>query len=240
MKTVLQEKKSGSMAKAVSAFLLGSSILMITTLVNAQPGPPAPRPGTPPPPPNAALQQVTAYQGKVVRMDENDDYVYDGFILLNSSDSMLVKFPPHLGTQVISVVKPGATVTVNGVERITPRGEKEIRMLSINASGKTIADAGVSPQETLPAETYVSATAKISQLQTSREGEANGLILDSKTILRIPPHVARQLGNSIAVGASISYTGMKKTGNNGEAMSGDYSIVHCKTITLNGQQYMVE
>lgn len=219
------------------------TLTLVLTLLSiyamAQPGVPLPHAG-PPPPPREGLQTVSTYQGKVIRLVTNDDYVYEGFYILSNNDSLLVKFPPHLGTQVVAAVRQGATVSVNGVYNVAPFGGGEIMMISINANGKTIVDADPPTPETAPTETYVSGSGNISQLQTNREGEMIGLLVNGKTILRIPPHVARELGNLLQNNATISYTGMKKANNNGEASSGSYAVVHCKTITVNGQQYVID
>lgn len=214
-------------------------LTLLSIYAMAQPGRPRPLAG-PPPPPREGLQAVSTYQGKVIRLVTNDDYVYEGFYILSNNDSLLVKFPLHLGTQVVAAVKQGTTVSVNGVYNIAPLGEKEIMMISINANGKEIVDAGPPTPETTPAETYVSGSGNISQLQTNREGEKTGLLVNGKTILRIPPHVAWKLSDLLQKNAAVSYTGMKKANNNGEASSGGYTVVHCKTITVNGQQYLID
>ncbi len=232
MKTIQQRSRGKgytTLALALLAFIT----------VNAQPGPPPPPPGGGIPPPGA-LQAVSTYQGKVVKMAVNDDFVYDGFYILDNGDSVLVHFPPHLGTKITAVIKVGSSVSVNGVLNTAPLGEKEIRMVNITAGGETIADTGGPTNDIPTAETYVSANGKITQLQTNREGEVIGVIVDSRTILRIPPHIARQLSNALAVNAGISYTGMQKPVNNGESVAAGYKIVRCKTITVNGQQYVVE
>lgn len=186
-----------------------------------------------------ALQPVTTYQGKVVKMSTNNDYVYDGFYILSGSDSILVKFPPHLGSQVTSAVKTGSPVSVNGVLHAPPFGGQEIRMVSITANGQTISDMPQATATTPPVETFVKGNGKITCLQTDREGRTNGFILDNKTVLHIPPQVAMQLRTMAANGTVIAYTGMQKTAKQGEVASANYNIVHCNTITVNGQQYLV-
>lgn len=218
---------------------LAGVLMLLSICVMAQPGRPRPLAG-PPSPPREGLQTVSTYQGKVIRLVTNDDYIYEGFYILSNNDSLLVKFPPHLGAEVVTSMKQGAMVSVNGVYNVAPLGEKEIMMISINANGKTIVDAAPPTPGTMPAETYVSGNGSISLLQTNKEGEMTGVVVDGKAILRIPPHVARKLGNLLQNNAGISYTGMKKANNNGEASYGGYTIVRCKTITVNGQQYVID
>ena len=242
MKTTFNNRRKVSTVLLRTQFAVFVAIFtFISVSAAAQPDGPRPRRADLPlPPPAETLQTVTAYQGKVVRLVTNDDFVYDGFYMLSNNDNLLVRFPPHLGMQITDAVKQGSTVTVNGVYNVAPMGEKEVRMVTINANGKTIVDAAPPAPQTQPVETYVSGNGTITQLQTNREGEVSGAIIDDKIILRMPPHVARQLNNVLRNNTKVLYTGMKKQGSNGEATTGNYAIVHCKTITLNGQQYLVE
>jgi hypothetical protein len=173
-------------------------------------------------------------------MKVNDDFVYDGFYMLNGSDSMLVKFPAHLGNQVMSAVKLGSTISVNGLLHYPPFGGKEIRMVSLIVNGSTIYDIPPTNPPTPPLETFVSGSGKIITQQTNREGRPIGFILDSKTILRIPPHLGYQLSGLLQNGTTVTYTGMKKQAQDGEVSSADYTIIHCRTININGQEYMMD
>ncbi len=221
------------------------ALTILTAIVavqsSAQPGPAGrlPAPGPDGGPRRQALQQVNAYNGQVGEWTTNDDFIYDGFYLQSTQGKFLVKFPAHMGDQLLKTIKKGNAVTVNGVEEINPAGEREIRLVNLIANGKTIVDA---PPATLPdpsAETQTSGSGKITAFQKNREGEVNGYILDEKIILRVPPHVNRQLDTLIAKGSAVSYSGIKKSATNGEASSGNYTIIHCQTITVNGTQYMI-
>lgn len=246
---LLITKKNEKMKKYFLVTMFFMAIVVITNAQQPVPNgnngiqPPPPPPGKergmrPLPTPDQQLQKVATYQGKVVKMSANDDYLYDGFYLLTNGDSLLVKFPPHLGSQITGAVKTGSAVSVNGVLHIAPMGEKEIRMLSLT-SGKNIITDTALPAATPPLETYITGNGKITKLQTDREGRIKGFIVDDKTILHIRPHVATQLGTIAQTGAGIAYTGTKKANKQGEVSTADYTIVHCNTITVNGQQYVV-
>lgn len=181
-----------------------------------------------------------ALQGKVAGLRANDDFTFDGFYFLSSNDSLLVKFPPHMGSELMPVVKPGSQITVSGVMENPPSGTKEIIMVSLKAGDKTISETA---PDILPAtvqETVLNGTGKISSLQKDREGRITGLFIDNKTVLRLPPHVADQLGAAISTGGVISYSGSQKSRSKGEVQLQDYTIVRCNTITVNGQQYLVK
>jgi hypothetical protein len=229
-----------STATLALALLAGAS-------ANAQvpppgPGVPRPVPGNQPPGPNdpaAVLQPITAFQGKVMRLSANDDYIYDGFYLQTSQDSILVKFPARLGAQVLGLAKTGSTVTVNGTMESPPFGEKEVRMVSLTARGQTIYDTPPAVPVAPPMDNFVNGNGKVVGTQVDREGRMSGLLLDNSTVLRIPRASAGQLASLARDGSQIGYSGMQKAAQAGEIAEGDRKIVHCNTISINGQQFLV-
>lgn len=218
---------------------LSGAFLTISALIFGQP--PAPRrgPGMPPAP-YMSLQEVSSVSGKVVKLAANDDFVYDGFYIINSGDSLLVKFPPHMGAQITRAAAVGTNVTVKGVQQVSPEGRKEMHMVSLMAGGQSYMDSPPTAMPAPQAEEAISGSGKITAVQTGAMGEARGLVIDGKTILHVPPHVAAQLSSALQPGSQISYTGNKKAVNSGEAMSGSYTIVRTTTLTVNGKQYLVQ
>jgi hypothetical protein len=186
------------------------------------------------------LQQVTAFSGEVISWVNNDDYVYNGFCLQTSSTKFLVHFPAHMGRELTAAIKTGNTITVNGVENTTPSGEKEIKLVSVTANGTTINEKPPVKPTTPPAEEFINSSGKISELQKGKQGEVKGYILDNKTILRVSPNVAQQLKTLAIAGANISYSGEKQILHNGEVAMDSYTIIHCKTITINGKEYLTK
>jgi len=194
-------------------------------------GQPAPR--------EQGLRVVSTVTGKVVKLQANDDFVFDGFYIISGSDSLLVKFPAHMGSQISPIAKPGSQITVSGVSENPGVGTKEMRMVSITTGGKTLTDNPPATPITPVQETTVTGNGKVTSLQTDREGNVNGAFIDNKTVLRFPPHVSAQLGNSLVKGSAISYSGSQKNKEQGEISLEDYKVIRCNTITVNGQQYLV-
>jgi len=197
-----------------------------------------PHPGQPAPG-EQGLRVVSTVTGKVVKLQANDDFVFDGFYMISGSDSLLVKFPAHLGSQISPVAKQGSQITVSGVSESPGLGTKEMKMVSLIAGGKTLTDNPPATPITPVQETTVTGNGKVTSLQTDREGKINGVFIDNKTVLRFPPHVSGQLGNTIAKGSAISYSGSQKNKEQGEILLEDYKVIRCNTITVNGQQYLV-
>jgi hypothetical protein len=243
-------QKQKCMKKCIMVFSLMAAIVLVEGKGYAQP--PAPRgPGPnplppadnraprPPDGPESRLQTVTAFEGKVSRLTTNADYVYDGFYLLSGTDSFMVRFPAHLGTRFVEIVRPGQSVTVNGSLRVVPLGEKEIEMISVTAGGHTINNLPPDNTTVPVSDIYTTGNGKISGVQTDPDGRVNGWILDNDKILRLPPNVMGQLNMTTQTGVSVAFTGMEKKTQPGEAVSSSYAIIRCQTITVNGQQYLV-
>lgn len=210
-------------------------------------GVPGPGPGRHPKPPvedpgprNQSLMPVTTIQGKVVKLKANDDFTFDGFYLLTGSDSLLVKFPAHMGSQIKPMVKTGSQISVSGVTENPPSGTKELKMVTLTAGDKTLTESAPATSTTAVQETTMTGNGKVSTLQTDRQGTVNGIFLDNKTLLRFPPHIGAQLGNLASKGTAVSYSGSQKAKSDGEVQLEDYKIIRCNTLTVNGQQYLVK
>jgi len=242
------------MKKLALAAMFISSLASSTTVFAQNPGPVTPPklagpikkgPGQQPPiagqpgPGEPGLQAVSTVTGKVVKLSANDDFTFDGFYMISGSDSVLVRFPAHMGTQISPLAKTGSQITVSGVYENSGLGRKEMKMVSINMGDKTLTDTPPSMPATPAQQIIVTGNGKVTSLQTDPEGRVNGVFIDNKTVLRFPPHVSGQLGNTIAKGTAVSYSGSQKNKEQGEISLEDYKVIRCNTITVNGQQFLV-
>jgi hypothetical protein len=218
-----------------------ATVLAICTLTShAQPAPPHPEgPRGPREMHDQPLQRLMAFSGQAGEWVANDDYVYDGFYLQTGEGKLLVKFPAHMGNQLTRAIKSGSSITVNGAEHANPEGIREIRMFDITVNGKTFSDTPRAVPGTPKEPVQSSGSGKITALQKARDGKVNGFVIDGKTILRMPPHVVTEIGSLVNTGTGVSFTGVKKSLNDGEAQAGNYTVIHCQTLTINGTQYLV-
>lgn len=217
---------------AVALFLMTAVVANAQALVRpseSRPGMERPRPET--------IREISTMSGKISKMTVNDDFVYDGFYMTSNGESVLVKFPPHLGSQITAIAKDGNSVSVKGVADIAPNDERSFRMNSLTANGKTVEDVAPAIPQTPTQEVSVSESGTITQLQKNKEGNAVVGIFVGSTILKMPPHIYQQLGQSLVKGAKISFTGFKKPENSGEVAEKKYNIVHARTISVNGKEY---
>ncbi|MFZ4398909.1 MAG: hypothetical protein ACOYO1_02655 [Bacteroidales bacterium] len=186
---------------------------------------------------NKILKQVNAFSGKVGEWINNVNYVYDGFYLQTNTGNLLIRFSTYMGSQLTTALKTGSTISVNGVDN---KKNKEIKLISVTTDGITIYDT---PPVTIPkvaANEFIKENAKIIEIQKDKKGKLKGFLLDNKSILRMKLNSTDELMKLTVVGANISYTGVKTFLHNGEVASVSYSIIYCKTITINGKQYLAK
>lgn len=187
---------------------------------------------------NKILKQVSVFSGKVGDWKNNDNFVYDGFYLQTEKGVLLIRFSSYMGSQLTTALKTGNTITVNGVEN---KKTKDIKLVSATADGVTIYDTPPAiATEKVAANEFIKGSAKISEIQKDKRGKAIGFLLDNKTILRMKLNAKDEFMKLAIIGTEISYTGVKKVLHNGEVASVSYTIIHCKTITINGKQYLTK
>lgn len=182
---------------------------------------------------------ISKFTGQVVSWTNNEDYMFDGFYLQTTTNKYFVKFPSNKASIITTAIKTSTIATVEGVEKTTKSGIKEIHLISITTDGINIYDSRDVLKMKKESTAIVSGAAKIVEIQKDNEKNIKGYILDNKTILRIPPHVAAQLKTDATIGSSISYTGITSEKHNGEVASIAFTIIKCKTIMLNGKQYIL-
>ncbi|MBD2754994.1 hypothetical protein [Spirosoma validum] len=187
------------------------------------------------------LTSLTTVSGTVGQWTGNDDAVLDGFTLTGSSGAATtVKFPAHLGQQVQKAIRSGSSVNVTGFAETTPQGETRFRMNSLTAGKTTIYDAPPTPRTSTPeTPALATVTGKIADYRLNREGRVSGLVLDDKTIVSIPPHVAYQLTDLAKKGSAITVQGYPKILNEGQVQLEKVNILRASVLTINGQQYLV-
>lgn len=190
---------------------------------------------------HGGLTSLTTVSGTVGQWTGNDDAILDGFTLSSSSGTpTTVKFPPHLGQQVQKAIKTGSSVSVTGFSETTPQGETRFRMNSLTAGKTTVFDAPPAPRTTAPeTPTMTTVTGKISDYRLNRDGRVSGLVLDDKTVVSIPPHVAYQLTDLAKKGSAITVQGYPKILHDGQVQLEKVNILRASVLTINGQQYLV-
>ena len=190
--------------------------------------------------PKRDLKALTTISGTVGQWVGNDDAILDGFVLTNGGTTTTVKFPPHLGQQVQKAIKAGSSVSISGYSDTNPKGETQFRMNSLTAGKTTVFDAPPIRTETTPETPALqTVTGTIADYKLDKEGRTKGFILDNKTIVDVPPHVAYQLTNLAKKGSPITVQGYPKTVRDGQVQLEKLAIIRASVLTINGQQYLV-
>ena len=186
------------------------------------------------------LQPISLIIGQPTAWINNEDFVYDGFYIQSVSDRILVKFPTYMGTKIRAAIRIGIIVNVSGVLTTNLIGDKEMKLVKLTTDNEVIYNNKpiVNPSKVKPS--IVKDEGKITQVQIDKEGKIKGYILDDKKILRVPIVVGEQLRNIISEGSIISYVGVNRVIADGEVSSRLYDVVICKTITVNGKEFLVK
>jgi len=184
------------------------------------------------------LQKITTYTGEVQEWVNNDDFLLNGFYLQTIDTRYLVTFLPNMGSTLRANIKTENTISVNGIEQTTRNGVKVIQLESlIAANGVKVNVTPPDNSEKPSVLEYKKGSGTITDLQQDNQGKVIGYIVDNSTILCLPPNVIQQLSTMNLRGTTVSYNGSLQVLNHGEFPVNDYSVIHCKTITINGKEY---
>lgn len=152
--------------------------------------------------------QLPAFRGKVAQYDVTPRGDVDGLIF---EDGTEVHFPPHLGSQVVAVAKPGDLVTVRGLKaRVLPLVEASL--IENDASRQSAVDipgAGPPPRGPKPPQDgqILEARGTIKMQLHGPRGELNGVLLDDRTMVHLPPPEADRLSATLAPGNPLFVRG---------------------------------
>ena len=187
-----------------------------------------------------SLQALSEFKGTVTDFVFNDDKVYDGISLNLNGLNTLIKFPPHLGKDLMATAKKGLQVSVMGFKKVNRAGVEEIILNSLTANGKTVYNTRPEHRDKdAEAEVVVNVDGKITSLSKDKEGKTNGVFID-KTLVRFPANVGFQLSDKLVVGSAFSAAGAEKKDRAGEVRAEALKIIKARTITLNGISYLVQ
>ncbi len=189
------------------------------------------------PPRGEAVQPLTVYTGKVLSFVPNEENSYDALLLETNGVPTTVKFPKHLGKQVMGAAKTGNTIHVNGFLDYTPLGQPEIHMVSLTSGNQTVYDIKM-PKEP-PVEQFTTVEGKVSDFARNKEGQINGVVINGNTILRFPKHSAYQLAGRIKNGDLLKSTGYVKPDDEGVVYATPTKVVRAETLVLNGTSYLI-
>jgi len=236
------ERKTYACFGATFARTVAISLVAVATVCRAQtpstPAPgnmPAPLPAAQPPvgvmpntrpaaepvpPPFIAQQQPAIARGTISRFVINPEGDVDGLVL---ADGTLVHFPPHMSSQLVSVMRPGDTVQIAGLRDSV--GNVSAEQITNKRNGKQLADQPPpvdvprAPPELRGASLVkLSVKGTVMRVTTAPRGEPDGVILKDGTIIKMPPPVAQQFTSLLRPDAVIAARGYGTRNQYGEAL----------------------
>ncbi len=127
----------------------------------------------------------------------------DGLILTDGTE---IKLPPHLSTQIVFTVRPGDAVSVRGLKA---RALPLVDAASVTnfTTGATVIDNGP-PNGPGRDVTETTITGKIAVVLHGKRGEVNGAVLESGTMLRLPPPEAERMQSLLQQGQTVAARGI--------------------------------
>jgi hypothetical protein len=159
-------------------------------------------------------------QGNVSRFVINPEGDVDGFML---GDGSLVHFPPHLGTQLTSTVRPGDAVQVVGFR--DGSGDVKAQQIVNQRTGQQLVDQPPPPDVPRPPPSLrgaglvrLSVQGEILRVTTAPRGEPDGVLLRSGTVIKLTPLVAQQFISLLRPGVTVAATGYGTRNQYGEAL----------------------
>jgi hypothetical protein len=198
-----------------------------TLAMSAKPGMPAPgaERGAPRPAPHAeeAGTATSVATGRIERWLVNPNGDVDGLLL---ADGTQVGFPPHLSADVQRALKIGDSVEISGWRAPNAPVVRAARLMA-TGSGRSIADTppaadGARPAMRAPRDpsalTAMNASGRVARILYTGRGDANGVLLDSGTIVRFPPHVGTAYAATLQPGNTIEARGWGTRSPNGNAI----------------------
>lgn len=155
--------------------------------------------------------QLPEVKGKVAQYLPTPRGDVDGLLL---DDGTEVQVGPFASTQLVFAVRPGDTVTVHGLKA---RALPMIAAASVTNDATGVTVLGGPPRLHEPAQVDVQGTVK--ETLHGPRGDANGVLLQDGTVVRLPPPEAEKLGDMLATGKAIVVHGFGYAGPLGKAVA---------------------
>ncbi len=161
--------------------------------------------------------------GRVERWLVNPNGEVDGLLL---ADGTQVGFSPRLSADAQSALKVGDNVEVSG-RRAANAPVIRASSLKATGSGRIVAIQPPVPGEAKPAPraprdpgalTAINASGRVARILYTGRGDANGVLLDSGTIVRFPPHVGAAYASTLQPGSTLQARGWGTRNANGTSI----------------------
>lgn len=150
--------------------------------------------------------QLPEFKGKVSQYTLSPRGEVDGLILADGTE---VQISPALSSALVFSVKPGDEVSIRGLKA------RSVAMVSAvtvtNTASGAVVGGSASPGHHPWDGPKMEVSGQIKALLHSPRGDVNGVLLADGTTVRMPPHAARKLADTLKPGDTVFVRGFGST-----------------------------
>ena len=184
------------------------------------------------------LEELNSFSGKIIEWNYNANYICNGFLLQTEKETLLVKFNTTLGAKIKSLDE---NVEVSGsIAQFTENGNRVFGLVQVGDKKDTVYSSinYVFYKVLFDSANIIKDSGKISEIEYKEDGKTiKKCVLEDNILLRFSPFGKKPHPQNLKVGSTIEYTGGERYLKSGEVMKGDYKIIQCATVLIDGIEY---
>jgi hypothetical protein len=188
-----------------------------------------------------AVQEILSFSGKIIGWHHSQNFRIDGFYLQTGKDTILVDFiNPTLAARAKNL---NENVEVSGTFARFPskEGHRVLRMTKIQDEKDTIYRPMnyVFYKNNFTSENILTGSGKITQLQSPKSILMYAIVEDKVVLQFTFFKKTKSVSRKLKIGSFVEYTGEEIPLREGEIIDGNYKVIRCHTITIDGKQYTI-
>lgn len=189
------------------------------------------------------IEQIESYHGNIIQWKTDRDYVYDAFMFeTDDKTTILVKFPSFLGQDIKDL--GNNDLSIKGFLRKNRNGNNiTLQLLSISSGEKNVSRNNGDHRmrrSHYRNPTNIQGNGKIQKIIYNDRNDPVAYLLANDTLLKMPPHIFKQINNVAKVDTEINYEGLERKLNAGELQEKRKIIIHARAIEINGTRYFIQ
>lgn len=194
------------------------------------------------------VEELHTFSGKIIGWHHNQNFRLDGFFLQTENDTLRVEFIPSMATRIKALDE---SVEVSGTIRKHKKKKRGIiQLVKIQDTKDTIyrdMKFVFYANRRIP-EQIIHGSGKINQIISSefkfnKSIDIQSCILDSNTVLRFSITSFEKINpilEKLDTNLIIKYSGQEIPLRAGEVIDGNYKVILCYTITIDGTEYIID
>ena len=183
------------------------------------------------------LEELVSFSGKIIEWKHNENFIYNGFLLQSETETRLIKFHPVLGVKIRALEE---NVEVSGtLAKFKDKGNKVMGLIQIHDNKDTVYRSmnPVFHKVLFDSANAITNSGTIKNIKYYGRWYIGKCILEDNVILNFYPFNKKSFPRNLKVGTTIEYTGTEQQLKPGEVMEGDYKVINCIVVSVNGKKY---